>query len=230
MKYKIQNREKRNKIGGENGNRLFSSSRFSGFGNGYLTNAKKEKQFEGGFIMKRFTVVILALALMGLAGMSMAQSHDINITINGISLIGLNNANQVDFEIEAPALAGDPPDVSPASDATKEIYYTSLVGTGEECEIQAEFTEGLPAGLNLNVAVASPADGKGTLGTFADFDFTSTALGPENLVTAIGTCYSSRTAGAVVTYTLTVPDADLANLVTQAATNHDVTYTLTAAH
>jgi hypothetical protein len=162
--------------------------------------------------MKRFTAVLMALALLGFAGGLMAQSHQVNITISAISLIDVSvPGTAVTFGIGAPALAGDAPVITGSPNTDKRVYYTSLIGSGLEREIQATFAS-LPAGLNLNVALATPTGGA------------------SDVMTALGSCWSSRTAGSVVTYTLTTPDADFADLATQAATNHQITYTLTAAH
>jgi hypothetical protein len=180
--------------------------------------------------MKRFTAVLMALALLGFAGGLMAQSHQVNITISAISLIDVSvPGTAVTFGIGAPALAGDAPVITGSPNTDKRVYYTSLIGSGLEREIQATFAS-LPAGLNLNVALATPTGGAGARGTGANADFTSLSLGPSDVMTALGSCWSSRTAGSVVTYTLTTPDADFADLATQAATNHQITYTLTAAH
>jgi hypothetical protein len=180
--------------------------------------------------MKKLSILVAALMLLGLSGALMAQSHNVNITISAISLIDVSNpSTAVTFSIGAPAQAGLAPVVTGSPNNDKQVYYTSLVGSGLTREVQATFAS-LPAGLNLNVALAAPTGGAGTRGTGSNADFTSASLGPKDVITGVGSCYSSRTAGAAVTYTLTAPDASLANLATQAATNHQITYTLTAAH
>ena len=178
--------------------------------------------------MKRFTGIFVVIALLGFAGGVMAQSHQINITIPTISLIDVSApGTAVNFSVTAPALAGDAPTVTGSPNTDKQVYYTSLVGTGLQREIQAAMAS-LPAGLNLNVAVAAATGGAGTRGSGTNADFTSLDLVAKNVVTGIRSCYSSRTAGGAVTYSLTI--SDFSTLVTQVATDHQITYTLTAAH
>jgi hypothetical protein len=180
--------------------------------------------------MKKYTSILLALAFLVFAGGLMAQSHNVNITISAISLIDVSApATAVNFSIGAPALAGDVPVITGSPNTDKSIYYTSLVGSGLTREIQAAFAS-LPAGLNINVAVVAATGGAGARGTGTNADFTSTSLTTQNVVTGVGSCWSSRTAGAAVTYALTMPTGTFADLATQAATNHQITYTLTAAH
>ncbi len=153
--------------------------------------------------MKR-ALVLLAVLLVAATG-AFAQttdSHLINFNLTASALIDLDSAADWDIGLALSALpadAGLPPTGGPYT-TTRQLWYTVLSG-GSAALIQASLDTALPVGLTLQLVATIGAGGAGTRGagqTIAAVDNTA-----RNLVTGIGSCYTTRGAaeGAAVAYT-----------------------------
>lgn len=160
--------------------------------------------------MRKNIAVLLAgmLLITGLSSvMAQTNAHDVVITVDGITLIALDDTVQVDLAIEAPGTPGDAPAVNPASDVSKELFYTVLVPSAQKASISVSAVGTVPAGLTLTVAVAAPA-GKGTSGNQV---LSGTDPAGGAVVTDIGSCHTTTGAGsgAAITYSLQIADEAL---------------------
>lgn len=140
----------------------------------------------------------------------------------------------LDVEGTAPTLSFAAPSEAGAAvaDVTSNgswINYTSIIATGSTNKVTAAITSGaVPTSTTLKVvAAADAAAGDGTVGTPAA-ELTLSGTG-QDLVTAIGSCYTGdgSSAGHNLTYTWSV-DADGYASVATANSSLTVTYTITA--
>jgi len=176
--------------------------------------------------MKRLTFIFLTVALMsGMAGSLMAQSdtHQINVTVDGIALLRVNDGNAITLQITAPATEGDSTAVK--SNATNYLQYTSIRASGVTKKVTAATDVAVPAGLSLLVTAAAPTTGAGTRGTSGGRKALSTSA--SDVITGIGSCYTGigATDGGLLTYQLFVNN--WTNVLSGGPTAVTVTYTLT---
>lgn len=170
--------------------------------------------------MKKLFIAFCTVALFTLgAGNVLAASdttdHDITINVEEVALIDLNNNAAITFTIGAPALAGDAFVVDPEEDASKWLWYTSIVAGSEESRkitVEIDNSTNIPAGVLLYVEAlndADPTGGCGELGSFVagPIELNDTAGDAEDIVTAIGSGYTGRvdgTDGVQLEYTLDI--------------------------
>jgi len=173
--------------------------------------------------MKRALALLAVLLLAGAAAFAQTtDSHLINFNLTASALIDLDSAADWDIALALSALpadAGLPPTGGPYT-TTRYLWYTVLSG-GAAALIQANLDSALPAGLSLQLVANVGAPGAGTKGagqTIAAVDNVA-----RNLVTGIGSCYTTRgapPAGAAVAYT-----ADM-NGYTGTSITRTLTYTI----
>lgn len=113
---------------------------------------------------------------------------------------------------------------------TSWINYTSIVATDASNKVSVAITTGaVPAGTTLKVVAAAHATaGDGTYGTpGAAITLSADA---QDLITAIGSCYTGTGAesGHQLTYTWSVDDDKYATVKAAAAASITATYTITA--
>jgi hypothetical protein len=175
------------------------------------------------------TLVLLTVLMLAAAG-AFAQatdSHTVTITVASIGMIGLSSNTDIAFSTVAPVLPGDPVSPLPASPATnssKNLFYTTANLAGKTRHITVGSDVSAPAGttLTVNAAMAGGAGtnaGPVTIGTSA-----------LDLVTGIGSVATGRTvgtSGATLTYSFWVNNP-AALVVSASPTVVTVTYTLTA--
>jgi hypothetical protein len=155
--------------------------------------------------MKRALVVLALLLLAGTAAFAQTTVfHNINLNLTASAMIDMDSTADMDFSLALSGLAADAglaPTGGPYTD-TRYLYYTVL-SEGSAARIQASLDSALPAGLTLQLAATEATGGAGTRGnglTIAAVDNTA-----QDLVTGIGSCYTSRSAAATaVDYTLTM--------------------------
>jgi len=178
--------------------------------------------------MKRLSVFFAAIALLGLAGISTAQTadHTVNVAINGFQIIRVNTSAAVTLTIVAPATPGDA-----VVDVTENSHYMqySVIRVGTTSyKVTGVIQAGtMPTGLGLYVTAATPgAGGAGTKGTTATEKLLSGSA--TDLLTGISNCYTGTggTDGSQLTYRLTV--SDFANVAQAASTAITVRYTITS--
>jgi len=169
---------------------------------------------------KRMLVLAVVLVLVAAGAFAQTTAHTVTITIAKVGVIGLNDTTDITFTTSAPVLPGDPVQVTPASDASKRLYYTCVNDAGKTRHITVGSDIAIPAGTSLTVTPVT-AGGAGTavgapvpIGTVA-----------ADLVTAIGSVATGRvagTSGTGLTYNFALTGA--AAVGTTVVT---VTYTMT---
>ena len=172
-----------------------------------------------------FMAVILVLVTIGLAAWAVTDTatQTFNVDVNSIAVIDVT-APPVDLAITAPLTGGADP-VS-ASDSTTYAQYTSTVSSKTR-KITAEISAGsLPGGTTLNLeATGIPGANEGTyVGGGVDL------IGVKDIITGIGSCATGTldTDGAQLTYTLSITDGIVTDLVADEGNPITVTLTLTA--
>ena len=146
--------------------------------------------------MKKLLVLaaLLLLVGVGLFAQALTDSHAINFTITEGALLDLSDDSPMGFAIALTAAAGDAGSAPAGTfNATRYLFYTVLSGASD-AHISAALNLDMPAGTNLQLISTIAPGGTGTCGataTIADVDNTS-----QDIVTGIGSCYTSRTAGA----------------------------------
>ena len=140
--------------------------------------------------------IILVFAAATTFALTDTATHDVEITVAEVALIGLNNTTLVTLNTVAPGSAGADPTGS--SDTGKTVQYTSLNATGFTRDIEADIDAATPGGTSLSLA-CDP--GGGVAGTTAGAVTLSTT--PAAIVTGIGS-YASTATGPTLTYQLNV--------------------------
>lgn len=156
------------------------------------------------------------------------KTHNVTITVPDVALLKISGADPT-LAVVAPAVAGDPVSVTGVTNSDKSLQYSSTVSTSGDVArtITAAITAGtVPSGFDLKVSAVIASGGDGAKGTAigTPFALTSTA---QDIVTAIGSCYTGTAAGngAVLTYSLAFKGA-YADIRYNASDVITVTYTL----
>ncbi len=173
--------------------------------------------------MKRVCAILALLMLGSLTAFAQTDSHTVTINVIDFAVIALNDTANITFNTSAPALPGDPPGPpagTPATDATKRLWYTAVATTTKRITVNCGATTP-PAGTTLAVVASSVEAGAGT----ASAQRTITAVA-QDLVTAIPSVATGRTGsdGAALTYSFWVSAPG--SLVAGAAAVVTVTYTI----
>jgi hypothetical protein len=162
-------------------------------------NNSKEKK-----VMKKLTILFIAAALLGLAGMSMAQNDpNHTVTINVASISAVDVSTDIIMNITT-ADAGQDPDPATNSDAVLSWTANGGGSAPPTKEIQAAITAGTLGTLTLEVvALITTQTGSGTAVEEAEFALSGTAA---PIVSSV-----EKTRGsATLTYTATADvDADI---------------------
>ncbi len=179
--------------------------------------------------MKNF-IKLTAAVIIITAGMAFAadsESHQVQINITSLCLLDIDNSEALVYGVDA-SQAGDEPVITNTSGSeTRELWYTSLVPSGQDRNITVNFSVALPTGVEIDVAI-STADvgGLGTPGTGGSYTFDNgDGTGAQNIVTGITNVWTSRTNGADVTISAAI--ADVTALIGGTAYSGNLTYTLT---
>jgi hypothetical protein len=178
--------------------------------------------------MKKLTISLVAMALLGLAGVALSQTyadHVANVTINAFNVIRVAPVTAVTLTISAPATPGDPSAVATNSPSSTYIQYTAIKNA-TNYKVSAAFQAStMPTGTSLAVTAATPVGAIGTPGTSAGKQ-TLPASGSVDLITGIGSVYTGITAtsGSQLTYELSV--ANWTTVVSATSTPITVRYTI----
>jgi hypothetical protein len=160
--------------------------------------------------MKKLTILFVAVALLGLAGMSLAQSdgHQVTVSVASISVIDVDDA-AVTLTIDAATPGADPDDADPA---TSSLTWTANGSATIDKEIDVKMNADISE-VSLKVE-ASGAIAHGTPSYASQVTISTT---DQPLITAVnktrGTCTLTYNASATV-------DADIADYT------RTVTYTI----
>ena len=177
--------------------------------------------------MKLLKRGFLFLALISLSsgfafGANANISHDVDINVLEAVLIGLNDSGAISLNTVAPGTPGADP--TGEFDASKELRYTSLAPSTNTRQIHASY--GLtapPSGTLLHLEASSVPANCGTA-----FVGGRTLTGTDqDIITSIGSCATTTTDGATLTYTLVIDDVTQLNVGDSATVN--VTLTITDA-
>ncbi|MBB3836294.1 hypothetical protein FHS57_000276 [Runella defluvii] len=157
------------------------------------------------------------------------KNHNVTITVPDVALLKIEGADPT-LAVVAPTVAGDPVSVTGVTNSDKSLQYSSTVATsgGDMARtITAAITAGtVPSGFDLKVSAVIASGGDGAKGTAIGTPFALTGTA-QNIVTAIGSCYTGTAAGngAVLTYALAFKGA-YADIRYNASDVITVTYTL----
>jgi hypothetical protein len=108
----------------------------------------KTQQIKERKVMKKLSVLFIAVALLGMAGMSMAQANDnhtVTVVVAGISAINVDN--DLTLTINA-ATAGSEPDAV-SNSTTCNLLWTQNGPTSRKIQVKAGAA--LPTGVTLSV-------------------------------------------------------------------------------
>jgi ABC-type Na+ efflux pump permease subunit len=189
---------------------------------------KENLKNKGETVMKKLIILLVAVALLGLAGGLMAadtdtDNHTVNVVVSGFNVIDVNGS-AITLTIVAPTNAGDAS--TPVTDATTYLQYSSIRATSGGKVTGAISAGTMPFGISLAVTAATP--GTGGAGTKGSTNNKQTLSGTSaDLITGIGSCYTQRGGGnngSNLTYELSV--SNWATVVPASSTAITVTYTL----
>ncbi len=158
-------------------------------------------------------------------------SHGVNISIPTVTLVDVEGtdgeAGTINLTPDITNLeAGSAVDFSNATNKSLWLNYTSIVEDKKTRNITAAISSELHSGVSLKLLAGSISSGKGSVGESAgEITLTKTA---QNLVTAIGSCYTEtgNGKGHQLNYTLDMDNEKYTNLKAESY-EITVTYTIT---
>ncbi len=187
--------------------------------------------------MKKLSVIIAAVLFsFGVAnaavqsdGDTKEATHTVGITIPTVALVDVEadgvEASNINLTPDVSNLeAGEAVNFSSATDKSLWLNYTSIVEDKNTRNITAAISSDLHSGVSLKLLAGSISSGEGLVGESAgEITLTKTA---QNLVTAIGSCYTEtgNGKGHQLTYTLDMDNEKYTNLK---AENYEITVTYT---
>ncbi len=188
--------------------------------------------------MKNFPAILLTLLFAAFSSQLFAQdnntgSHNLAISIPEVALVDIEPANTtISLAPNAPTEAGNFLDFSNARDNSLWLNYSSVVGSKSDPsrKVSVAITNGeVPGGLELYVAAAKAATGKGKLGSpVGRVNLNTTAT---ELISGIGSCYTDNgeNFGHQLTYDLQLANDEnaVASIDFDESTTLTITYTLT---
>jgi len=185
--------------------------------------------------MRKLLLIFAAIGLMaGFSGKVRAQDTNtagqyIDYTLPSIHILNLQNVITAPvLTFAAPATAGAK--IADVTNTLTWINVTSIITATKVKKIQVARTGTIPTGTTLTVAALVPTSGGGgVFGTTAG-TITLNTSGSQDLVTAIGSCWTDTGVGKgyQLTYTWSVDAAYSLGLVAAASSSTVlVTYTIT---
>ena len=190
------------------------------------TNLKKTKEKQ---IMKK-SLLVIAIAAFSFIQSATAQdgltaNHAVSYTVPKVALVDVEGGSSISLALTAPTEAGLGM-VTSATNSALWLNYSSTTATAATNTISVKADVLLP-GMALKVLAAADASaGAGTAGTPTSIVTLTTS--DQNIVTAIGTCYTGdgTSNGHNLTYSLATTDYSLIKY-TATPTVVTVTYTIT---
>lgn len=170
--------------------------------------------------MMIFTASALALPTRLFADGN-SVSHQVNMTVREVGLIGLNNSTPVNLVVSAPS-AGEMNAVE-AGDSSKFLQYTLVIASGMTRNITVNWAVGdqAPAGTSLWLVSTGIPGNCGTAAAALALSDT-----PQNLITGIGSCHTGAN-GVRLQYNLRINKAG--NLLSGDSGTATISFTLTDA-
>jgi len=176
----------------------------------------------------------LALVVSLLAGRTCealatsSTSHNLTLTVNAIILLRVNGAAPT-LTVVAPATAGDAPPSVDNSASPCQLQYTSTVTVPATParRITAAWgaADSAPAGCSLKLRVTGISGGEGSTGSPGPEITVSSSA--QDIVTAIGSCYTGTGSGNGANYYYTLSVDNPANLVGGETRTVRLTFTFT---
>ena len=177
-------------------------------------------------------ILISCFSLNGFAQNNNSASHDINVVIPEVALLGVVSESQTDISLNAnlPSEAGDAVDFSDATNNRVWINYSSIISeTTPRRKVIAMVQGEMPEGIRLIVEASDfSGSGKGKLGKPAGKVILSNQ--PSDVIVDIGSCYTGKgiNNGHYLTYKLEKDkSSESYAMLNQQNTSVNVVYTLT---
>lgn len=189
--------------------------------------------------MKKVTLkVITVLALSVLTANTFAATtgkeakHDVKVSINAHSLVGISSAKPLELKPEAPLVAGDGLNFNTESSTNNTIWlnYSSIVENSANIISVSMDGDELPEGVTIEVVAGSDAGkGMGTVGQ-SSTEAIVLNLNAQTLISEIKNCYTGKGDGAghQLTYSLKMkPSTENYTALTSGSFNTTILYTIT---
>lgn len=177
-------------------------------------------------------VVLFCLITLGGTAQDNSASHEINVRIPEVALLGLVSETQTDIHLNAfsPSEAGDAVDFSDADDNRIWINYSSIISEATPKRKVIAMIQGeIPQGMKLIVEASEfSGTGKGKVGKPAGEVELSNQ--PSDIIVDIGSCFTGKGVnnGHYLTYKLEKENsAENYALLNQQNSSVNVVYTLT---
>lgn len=157
--------------------------------------------------------------------------HRINIDIPEVALLALRSSGSTDvnFNSQAPNIAGDKIDIKKASNSSIWLNYSSVIKNNEKRKVTAIVVGDIPKGLRLTLQSSTySGDGKGKFGIPENQITLSNT--PSDVISEIGTCYTGKgpNKGHLLSYQLEIEDNSiLYGQISNKNTTLNIVYTLT---
>jgi hypothetical protein len=144
--------------------------------------------------MKAYIFAIMLMPLTMKSQIIDSRSIDVSLTIPQIAVMDLMpNTSTIELNVSAPTRAGEPIDMSDATDDSKWVNYSSSMTPGGAMRnITAQILSGsLPDGMKLRVKAGNyRGSGRGDQGTPSQEIVLNNA--PQVILRNIGACYTGR--------------------------------------
>ena len=161
-----------------------------------------------------------------------SDSHNLNITIPEVALLGLvsEQGENMNLVANSPLEAGNIVTVDNTKEKSIWINYSSIIKEQNQRRKVVAFVQGnIPSGINIKLEASNyQGSGKGNLGEPSGI--ISLSNEPSEIIGDIGSCYTGKGAnnGHKLTYKLEIDDsANSYAMLTQQQTSINVVYTLT---
>ena len=189
--------------------------------------------------MKKVTfkvITVLALSLLTVNTFATVSNdeakHDVKVTINAHSLVGISSTNQIELQPIAPVVAGDGLNFNTEASTNSSIWlnYSSIVEKESNSISVSMDGDLLPEGVTIELVAGSDA-GKG-MGEVGQSSNESVVLDKKAqiLISEIGNCYTGTGEGAghQLTYSLKMNQtSENYKALTSGSYNTTIYYTIT---
>lgn len=177
-------------------------------------------------------ILINCFSLSGFAQNNNSASHNINVVIPEVALLGIISGSETDISLNAtiPAEAGDAVDFSDANTNRVWINYSSIISDDKPKRKVIAMVQGkMPQGVKLIVEASDfSGSGKGKLGKpTGEVELSNQ---PSDVIVDIGSCYTGKGTnnGHYLSYKLEKNNSSESYaMLNQQNTSVNVVYTLT---
>lgn len=181
-------------------------------------------------------ITVLALSVLTVNSFTAVAAkeakHDVKVSINAHSLVGISSSKPIELKPEAPVEAGDGLNFDTESSVNNTIWlnYSSIVSNSANSISVSMDGDALPSGVTIELVAGSDAGkGMGTVGQSSKeavvLDITA-----QTLISEIKNCYTGKGDGAghQLTYSLKMkPTTENYTALTSGSYNTTILYTIT---